>query len=296
MNADYTYYSIPENVRAYDRCWFFSDEFGRRSYEQYFQQHKCTDYNGYVKSHFDTTGYFNSFLSDNLNILARMVNLMQSALQQTVGKKLLPFPKLIIVVLDDDIIKVIGEDSQNALSASYSRVLNYIMNEYARCISTYKEFLPVKCLKTRYPHIIWIQCPEHENFSNNSQRFEFNHCLQEIIHFHPNVSTLELKKVWNTKNGNLYIKECQRYTAEGYRDYWEAVDRTVRYCDSIVLKKLDNGMRKSLKLSGDTKFGQKDQRYGQKDQKDRFHWKNMKFNVNYDDGDKKFRKLSLLPP
>ena len=34
-----------------------------------------------------------------------------------------------------------------------------------------------------------------------------------------------------------FLKDQQRFTSAGYRTYWEAIDRTVRYFDSIVLKK-----------------------------------------------------------
>ena len=71
-----------------------------------------------------------------------------------------------------------------------------------------------------------------------------------------------VKHVWDPKNLNLYLKDNQRFTAEGYTAYWEAVDRTVRYFDSVLPKKQKKG--KNLKKNMDT---------------DRFKWQNPKFNV-----------------
>ena len=190
-------------------------------------------------------------------------------------KKLLPLPKLVIVVPDDDVISAFKEgDTGHRLSKNYSRLTNYIMTEHERCIASYKEYLSAKSVKPYYPHILWIEAPMHDNFANNSQCYKFNKALQETAKLHHNVSTLMLKKVWDSKNMNLYLKDCQRFTSDGYYAYWEAVDRTVRYCDSVMLKKLAEKRipkKKSLSQKGC---------FDQKDQKNRFRWKNPLLNVD----------------
>ena len=159
------------------------------------------------------------------------------------------------------------------------------MTEHERGIATYKENLSAKSTHPDYPHILWIQSPYHDNFSTNQERFKFNRCLEEAVKFHSHVSTLPLKKVWDAKNGNLYIKDCQRFATDGYLDYWEAVDRTVHYCDSIMLKKQhDRGKKPPNKGKP---FGQKDQNHN-----DRFRWQNPRFNTDVRDGD----FMQLLPP
>ena len=90
-------------------------------------------------------------------------------------------------------------------------------------------------------------------------------------------STLPLKKVWDAKDNNLFLKDSQCFTTDGYLAYWEAIDRTVRYFDSIFLKKC-----MKTKLAVDQK--------GQKDQKDRFRWQNPKFNI-----DGKMQTFRALP-
>ena len=62
----------------------------------------------YVKSHFDTTGHFTSdFLNDNPSTISRLSNLMVSAIGTTYGSKILPLPKLVICVPDDDLIQIL---------------------------------------------------------------------------------------------------------------------------------------------------------------------------------------------
>ena len=70
----------------------------------------------------------------------------------------------------------------------------------------------------------------HDEFNNKefSLRYKFNKSLEEVAKLHNNVYTLALKKVWDPKDINLFSAEYNRYTNEGYRSYWEAVDKTVR--------------------------------------------------------------------
>ena len=98
-------------VRGYDRCLFFGDSFTNGSFEKYFQARKSVEYNGYVKANFDVSGYFgSSFLTDNPSLLSRLSNLLTQAFSCTFSGKLLPPPKLIIMVLDNDIIKLFNSD------------------------------------------------------------------------------------------------------------------------------------------------------------------------------------------
>ena len=125
-------------------------------------------------------------------------------------------------------------------------VLNYIMTVYDRAISAFKENLLTKSSKSEgYPLILWIQPPMHEHFPNNSHRFRFNKSLEEVVKLHAATFTLPLKKVWDHKDISLFLSS-QRFTPEGYKTYWEAVDRTVRYFDSVILKKLDKKKPKNL--------------------------------------------------
>ena len=247
-------------VRAYDRCWFFGDEFCSRSFEQHFKQRRSTDYNGYVKAHFDVSGFFNNFTSDNPSLLGRLSGLMSTATSATsacskgASQGLLPLPKIVVIVPENDIIKTIGDESGS--TALFCKLLNFVMTEYDRCVATFKENLPAKCIKYNgYPSFLWIQAPMHENFTNNENRHRFNKALEDVVKMHTNSHTLELKKVWDPKDKGLYL-DSQRFSVDGYKAYWEAIDKTVRYFDSIVLKRNE---KKKVQKNGSKKFDQKDQ-------------------------------------
>ena len=272
-------------VRAYERCWFFGDSFASRSFEQYFQNRKAADYNGYTKANFDTSGFFNNFTSDNPSVTGRLSILLAIAAKCQLAGKLVPLPKLIIVVPDDDLIKQLCKsDNVKGFSKPQSRLLNFIMTHHERCIAAFKETLPAKSIRSTHLSILWIQAPEHINFINNRLRYKFDKCLEEVTSLHSNVYTLQLKKVWNQDDQTLFLQDSQRFTALGYKNYWEAVDRTVRYFDSIVLKKQTKDVQKKF-------GGQKGKIFGQKD---RFRWQNPSLNTASDGTSHHFR-LPLLP-
>ena len=163
--------------------------------------------------------------------------------------------------------------------------MNFIMTEHDRVVAAYKEYLPAKSIKNGYPQILWIQAPYHDNFVTNDLRYKLNRCIEEVSRFHNQVHMLELKCVWDPKNKYFFIHDSQHFTTLGYHAYWEAVDPTIRYFDSVVLKKAEkrklvkNDNRSSYPKGGGNCSDQKDQRrnYGQKD---RFRWKNPRFNTD----------------
>ena len=272
-------------VSAYERCWFLGDDFGSRSFQQYFQQRKSIDYNGYIKSHFDTCGFFNNFTSENPSIIARFASTLSVGIQSKTDRKILPLPKIVVVVPEDDLLKTLGEDvlaENSELTTAFCKLLNFIMTEFDRCVSTFKENLPAKSVRfSGYPHFLWIQPPSHINFKNNSNHFKFSKALEDVVKLHTNVHTLQLKKVWDPNDPNLYL-ESGRFTTEGFKAYWEAVDKTARYFDSVVLKK--NERKKVPKNT--TKMAQNEQ----------FRWKNPALNKDDKDDFRPYRRLPVPPP
>ena len=142
------------------------------------------------------------------------------------------------------------------------------MMEHDRSVASFKDFVSARSLHADHPQIPWIQLPMHDLFPDNGLRYKFNKSLEEIARLHNNVYTLALKKVWDSKDTSLFIREFDagRFTSIRLKTYWEAVDRTVRYFGSVILKK--QFLRKTQKPGTG-----KNSVHGQKDQKhDRFRW------------------------
>ena len=207
-------------------------------------------------------------------------NLMKAALDKTASiyKRILPFPKMIVVVTDDDVINCLKNISTD-LPKAFNRLVNHVMLEHERSISSFKEHLMPKSKKDGYPHILWILAPMHQNFLNNSERFKYNKAIESMCKLHSNVSCLELKKIWDPKDDGLYVSDQKRFTTEGFKKYWEAIDRTIRYCDSVILKKRD---QKKLKFKPNH------------DQNDQYRWHNPMWKKPAEMY-QKFRKLPTPP-
>ena len=228
---------------------------------------------GYVKSHFDVSSWSNNSYSDNPSVIGRMANLLKSATTTHVGKRLLPLPKIIVVVPDADILDTLKGAPREGQSKALGMLVKFIMTEHERGISSFKESLPAKAKKEGYPHILWILAPKHNNFENNDERERFNRTVEDMAKYHCNISALELKKIWDPNDKSLF--ENGRFTSQGFRSYWEAVDRTVRYCDAVVLRRKIT--KKNIKnITG---------------QNDKYKWKNPKIT----DDVKRFNSFRKLP-
>ena len=79
-------------------------------------------------------------------------------------------------------------------------------------------------------------------------------------------SVLELKKIWDPSDSTLV--EMNRITPQGLTYYWEAVDRTIQYCDTTTLKKQ---AATEFKEANSTFMKPQKPKMGY--QQDRFHWR-----------------------
>ena len=86
--------------------------------------------------------------------------------------------------------------------------------------------------------MVWIEAPTHCNFPDNNVREMFNRALGNSALYSENTWALRLKKIWDASDTSLFLQQQQRFTNEGYKTYWEAVDKTVRYADTILFKKV----------------------------------------------------------
>ena len=113
------------------------------------------------------------------------------------------------------------------------------MSEYTKIVEMQaRDYLPPKARKQGYPCFIWISPPQHKGFWNNELREQFAKSLEKMGNLHDNVEILQLKKVWDPENSSLFLGREGRFTPEGLRFYWEAVDKAVRYADTIYFKKM----------------------------------------------------------
>ena len=203
-------------------------------------------------------------------------------------------PKLVVIVPDNNLISYMDFGTKFGVSRSIGRILDWLMSEYDKIISSQKDYLPSKAKREYFPQIVWIEVPENDNFShgNNLMRSKFNTALATASNFHDNEHVLELKKVWDPHSKNLFLKEERRFTATGLTDYWLAIDKTVKYTNTILFKKVEKSKIKKAKDRKERRTPPRHHRSKHRPARpimnDRFHWtsrnqmRSEKFRKGYD--------------
>ena len=228
----YCPFYVVDNVPAYEKVWFFRDNFGYHTYSQYFHNKPISDYGTYIKKNYDTVGFLNDkYNCHDDSAVSRIRNLLPSAV-----KSHLLLPKLIVVVTDDDLMSYVRYKCWTFVSAMEA-IVKWLMSEYRKVVDAYKDYLQTKSKRQNWPFFIWIEAPYHTNFNNNRDHERYNKMLVQTAKDYENVAVLALKKVWDPENRNLFIKEQCRFTAERLSMYWEVVDSTVRYTDTMIVQK-----------------------------------------------------------
>ena len=202
------------------------------SYNRYCYQQLEDNY--YIRKNFEVSGFMsNPDKSLDSNGVSQFRNLLVGTIRDN------PIlPKLLVFIPEGDLINYFSLLGKNGFSQGIAAVLNWLMKEHTKILDIHKDRLPDKCKRAHYQQLVWIELPPHCNFSEGIQeaRSSFNLALREIGKLHDNVSILELKKVWNPRDEDLFSKENNRFSAEGLKTFWLAVDRILQFCNTTIMK------------------------------------------------------------
>ena len=199
---------------------------------------------------------------------------IQNQLIAAITKKII-LPKVIIVVMDDDVIRDIVYEGPEVKS-TYRRVLDWLTREFHRSILSQKDHLPNRSCRYKYPSIIWIAPPTNVKFYNSDLHRLFSYALEDATAKYPEMWTLQLKKIWDEQDMNLYDDNAHRYYHKGLSMYWRVVDSTLKFWDNTLSHK-----QIPKQPEGTTNFPRQSQDFNKKQRSskktfrnDRFHWKN----------------------
>ena len=270
-----------------EQLWIVGDDFVARNNaaENYFIRMDETI--SFAAKSFETKVSANSeFTSNNKNILARLRNTVYHCFNKT-----LMLPKLIVIVIENDLIKFFNslfdakrkDMTEDDMHRCYTAALRWIMSEFRKFVATIKEdYLPAKGKKADWPYFIWIVPCQHVNFRNSWAREIFTTALYKTAKGYPTIFVLELKQVWDPEDSNLVLYPERRITVSGLNAFWLAVDRTIRFANSLINRKEFAVLSERYKNDEDTTFqsGQepiKENRqpnyYARRNNYDRFHYR-----------------------
>ena len=186
--------------------------------------------------------------SHNRNVLGRIYNNLVHAINEHTS-----LPKLVVMVLDDDIIKDVHHRGSGT-TIKIGMLLNWLVNECGKAMQEYKNYLPAKAKRSNMGQFLWICPPTHKYFGevSNDRRTRFTDCLQRIVSIHSNMSCLKMLKIWDHDNSNLFIYESYRFTSEGLVKYWLSIDSAIWYWVTAIANKAN---KKSKSINKNLKKG-----------------------------------------
>ena len=118
-------------------------------------------------------------------------------------------------------------------SSVFGACINWLVSEMHRIVTGYKEQLPSKSRKFRYPQFLWVPALYHDGFDNNLYREKFNKGLYSVMDLYREMNILKLH-TWNPKdsatvtNGSL--------NGVGHNRYWTAVNDAFQAWDKEQMK------------------------------------------------------------
>ena len=151
------------------------------------------------------------------NILSRLRNSLVRA-----NNAQILLPKFILVILDDDIMDAI-DHYKTSISYGIGQMLEWLINEFHKLVSSHKERLPTKSQKYKYPTFIWVKIPYHEIYGHcNEFKEKFNAALDKACRLFKEMKTIEIdQRTWRHR-GLSYFEEG-RISNIGLNLYWQSI-------------------------------------------------------------------------
>ena len=215
-------------VQPFDTIWVIGEDFVENSIRRCFIQLKPDD--TFTHTKFGIRAFASKSINSGFRTtIARVRNCLANALSEIVT----PLPKIIFVMLEDDVIKDVKDN--NGLPHIYGRCVEWLHHEIRKLLAAHNDLLPQNARRETY--VTWVLPSRHMNYSNDGKRELFADCIESVVELHNERSfAMGIKQNWDPYDPSIYLYECQRFTSEGLSRLWRAFDRTVWYANVWVNK------------------------------------------------------------
>ena len=242
-----------------------------KTFGPYFQDiHHEDQTTGFMHNHYDILGFCSGSLTrdmKNRNIMGRVHNNLVAAINQHTL-----LPKVVLLVFENDWLRSINHQCKGISTILY-KCLHWLANEIKRLTVAYKEKLPTKSRKFKYPHFMLVPAVYHDQFGiENIYHEKFNDCLQDVLEDFREMSSLELH-TWDRSDFST-CGENGQLTSHGNKKYWIAVNDAYQAWDKQNMKQ----------------YQQKQKKPSEKNPTDKYHWVAPSFRND------NFRKALPKPP
>ena len=185
--------------------------------------------------------------------------------------------------IEDDLIQYCVD--KNMLEPeSYEICLQKLMNEVRKIIAGFKDKLPAKSKRYNWPHVLWPIPVQHVAFETFALRENIARSLINLTAMQYNMSALKLKQIWDDQDMDLYLPDVERFTSTGKLKLWQALDRTIKFCERTIFSngntdqlhgdKERNGKQESTVRQPFFRREWHRNENRDNDRRDRYHWTN----------------------
>ena len=145
-------------------------------------------------------------------------------------------PKWVVIITESDLIENIGPIPRNGRFQVFGELLRSMMQNLETAVNTIQQGHPQKAIKYSWPHFLWVEATLHNNYQDNDSRIIFNKCLQAATLHFDRMIALPLKQEWDEFNCTYFNWHQQKYTAHGLSAIWKALDNTMRFADTKLMR------------------------------------------------------------
>ena len=240
-------------MRGLEKIWIIDDEFVHRTYQQYYKEETnvtaARSATSFGFDNFEIRDFSSSrYLTNNRSVAGRILNKFIDALNEHNT-----LPKLIVFILDDDLVASIPGD---AVHYQVQKLTAWLFREVKKALDIYKDYLPNKAKKENYPQFLWIALPMHKNFGseNNRKRQDHADVLIELAKTSMDTLVLKMIKIWDPQDDNSFLYDAYRFPSDGLVKYWSSIDSAIRFWSVAIEYKVQNKKTKIKRNHRQDKF------------------------------------------
>ena len=168
-------------------------------------------------------------------MIGRIYNNYIKAIQEQVL-----LPKAVIFVIEEDLLKA-ADHYKKGTSSYLKPCIEWLVSNVFNITDTYKQSLPTKSRKFKYPSYFWVPAVFHNAFaSGNLYRDKFNVCLSEVVKKQQGMKVLDLF-TWNRHD--LMLCSHGVLNATGFKKLWNAINDAYQAWDKEQMKKAQSSFR-----------------------------------------------------
>ena len=192
-----------------------------------------------MKSTFVATRYklavaaADKYSNNNPFLVGRITNSIQKELNKCQN-----IPKMVLIILEDDMIKDIKTTDREQAEQFFIIYTQYLVKTVQEMIQKFNHILPENAKRNGWPKTIFILPTVHRNYQYDELRLRqiLGDVIEHEVKDKENIWALKLLQIWDKNDLNNVRADTNAITQDGLINFWKSVDRTIRFSDKRILR------------------------------------------------------------